>query len=323
MQILVCGGAGYIGSHMIKLLSELGHSVITFDNLSTGHASAVKWGELIIGDLLQKENLEDVFRNNKVDLVMHFSAKSIVPESMENPQIYYQNNVVGTLNLINAMVRHKVRNFIFSSSAATYGIPEEPRVSEAHPTNPISPYGHTKLIIEQVLQRYFDSYDLSSVAFRYFNAAGADPGGEIGEMHDPETHLIPNILKSLLSEHDPLKVFGNDYKTADGTCIRDYVHVNDICNAHLLGANYLDENRGHHLFNLGSDTGFSVLEVIKAAENTVKKPIAYSIEDRRPGDPDVLIADSQKAREILSWQPQLDDINKIVETAWNWHSNQE
>lgn len=322
MKILVCGGAGYIGSHMVKLLNSQGHDIVTFDNLSSGHRSSVKWGECIEGDLLNPLDIESVFETHSIDIVMHFSAKSIVPESMQNPSLYYNNNVVGTLNLLDTMVKHDVKKFIFSSTAATYGPPETSAISETHPTVPINPYGHSKLMVEQILQRYFDAYGLSSVTFRYFNAAGADPEGDIGEMHDPETHLIPNILKSLLQDSAPLKVFGDDYDTQDGTCVRDYVHVNDLCSAHLLGATYLANNTGAHLFNLGSGNGFSVLEVIKAAEAATGKSISYSIEDRRAGDPDTLIADSSKARSVLEWQPVFENINEIVGTAWKWHSNQ-
>ncbi|MDB4219539.1 UDP-glucose 4-epimerase GalE [Emcibacteraceae bacterium] len=320
MKILVCGGAGYIGSHMVKLLASSGYDVVTFDNLSSGHREAVKWGRLIEGDLLNPNDLENVFLNNEFDLVMHFSAKSIVPESMENPSLYYNNNIVGTINLLDMMVKYDVKKFIFSSTAATYGIPETSEIPEEHKTVPINPYGHSKLMVEQILQRYYEAYRLSSVTFRYFNAAGADPEGDIGENHDPETHLIPNILKSLLEDNASLKVFGDDYATPDGTCVRDYVHVNDLAAAHLLGANYLHDKTGAHLFNLGSGSGYSVLEVIKAAEVAVGKPISYSVEQRRAGDPDTLIANSTKARTILGWKPDFDNINDIVGTAWKWHS---
>ena len=322
MKILVCGGAGYIGSHMVKLLASSGHDVVTFDNLSSGHREAVKWGQLVEGDLLNLTDLDQIFSSHNFDIVMHFSAKSIVPESMENPSLYYNNNVVGTINLLDMMMKYNVKKFIFSSTAATYGIPETSEISEEHKTVPINPYGHSKLIVEQILQRYYEAYGLSSVTFRYFNAAGADPEGEIGENHDPETHLIPNILKSLLEAEAVLKVFGNDYDTPDGTCVRDYVHVNDLAEAHLLGANYLQDNAGAHLFNLGSGSGYSVLEVIKAAEVAVGKPISYSVEQRRAGDPDTLIANSTKARTILGWKPDFDNINDIVGTAWKWHSAQ-
>lgn len=320
MKILVCGGAGYIGSHMVKLLANAGHDVVTFDNLSSGHRSAVKWGVFAEGDLLNPGDIDRVFADHAFDLVMHFSAKSIVSESMRNPSLYYNNNVVGTINLLDIMLKHNVKKFIFSSTAATYGIPETSKISETHATVPINPYGHSKLMVEQILKRYFEAYGLSSTTFRYFNAAGADPDGNIGERHDPETHLIPNVLKSILEDNMALKVFGDDYKTADGTCVRDYVHVNDLCSAHLLGGNYLKDNSGAYLFNLGSGNGYSVLDVIKAAEVAVGKPISYTIEERRAGDPDTLIADSSKARNILGWQPQFDNINDIVNTAWKWHS---
>lgn len=320
MNILVCGGAGYIGSHMIKLLAHQGYNVISFDNLSTGHSSSVRWGSFIEGDLLNKHDLETLFASHKIDLVMHFAAKSIVSESVQNPSLYYNNNVTGTINLLDVMRKYNVSKFIFSSSASVYGLPETNRIDENHPTNPINSYGHSKLMVEQILKYYYQAYGISSVSFRYFNAAGADTQGEIGEMHDPETHLIPNILKSVLNPQIELKIFGNDYKTPDGSCIRDYVHVDDLCDAHLKGANFLKENLGHHKFNLGNGRGFSVLDVINAVEKIIGKQIPYTMEKRREGDPGILVADASKANDILNWKAANNTIEDIVRTAWHWHS---
>ncbi len=320
-SILVCGGAGYIGSHMIKMLAENGYQVTTFDNLSTGHRHAVKWGDFIQGDLLNKQDLQNLFANIHFDAVMHFSARSLVGESVQKPALYYENNVVGTFNLLEAMRSAKVDKFIFSSTAATYGYPETDLIDETHPTRPINPYGHSKLMVEQMLEDYASAYGLNSVRLRYFNAAGADPSGEIGEEHDPETHLIPNVLKSVLSGQNNLKVFGTDYDTPDGTCVRDYIHVNDLCSAHLKALDYLQTNKGTKVFNLGNGNGFSVLEIIKAAENVVGKPIEYVEEPRRAGDPATLVADSSLASKALGWQAEYQSVEQIIESAWQWHSS--
>jgi len=322
MKVLVCGGAGYIGSHMCKVLSEAGHDVTVFDNLSTGHADAVRWGRFIQGDLLSVEDIEKAFADSHFEAVMHFCARSLVGESMTRPDLYYQNNVGGTLNLLDAMVRHKVNRFIFSSTAAVYGNPEYTPIDERHPTAPINPYGRTKLMAEALFSDYDRAFGIKSVSLRYFNAAGADPGGMLGEHHEPETHLIPNILLSVRkgSSH-PLKVFGNNYPTPDGTCVRDYIHVLDICDAHLRALQYLADQDRSNIFNLGNGTGFSVMEVIHCAEKVTGREIPYSIDSARPGDPPVLVASSVKAREVLSWAPRFAELDAIIKTAWSWHQN--
>jgi len=323
MNILICGGAGYIGSHMVKMLAGQGHQVTVFDNLSTGHKEAVSCGvELVQGDLLCPEDLAALFSRQHFDAVMHFSAKSLVGESVMNPALYYANNVVGTINLLDAMRDHGVSKFIFSSSASIFGNPLQERINESHPQAPINPYGETKLMVEHILRDYHMAYGLRSVSLRYFNAAGADPGGEIGESHQPETHLLPNVLCSLLSEQRELKVFGREYKTPDGTCVRDYIHINDLCEAHLLALSFLENNAGAHGFNLGNGNGFSVLEIIHSAEQVTGRKIAFTYAPPRSGDPATLVADSARAMEKLAWQPKYTKIDDIIATAWQWHQNQ-
>jgi len=323
MHILVCGGAGYIGSHMAKMLAAQGHQVTVFDNLSTGHRDAVQWGPLVEGDLLNSADLERVFASKHIDAVMHFSARSLVGESVQKPDEYYLNNVVGTLNLLNAMCRHGVTKFIFSSTAAVFGNPDYTPIDEQHPTRPINPYGKTKLMVEQVLADYDQAFGLRSVALRYFNAAGADSEGTIGESHQPETHLIPNILLSVAkSGGHRLKVFGNDYPTPDGTCVRDYIHVHDLCDAHLRALDHLQRGGQSEIFNLGIGHGFSVLEVIAAASTVTGQKIPYDLTARRAGDPPVLVATADKARRQLDWTPRYTELGAIIETAWHWHRNQ-
>ncbi len=322
MNILICGGAGYIGSHMAKLLFTLGHQITIFDNLSTGHGKAVQWGSFCQGDLLDRSFLDSIFKKNNFEAVMHFSARSLVGESMLNPALYYTNNVIGTLNLLEVMRQYGVNKFVFSSSAATFGNPIKELIDEGHPQKPINPYGRTKLMVEDILRDYGASYNLNSVSLRYFNAAGADPDGQIGESHLPETHLIPNVLKATLAGESRLKVFGNDYETKDGTCVRDYIHINDLCEAHLKALDYMEVTPGAHGFNLGNGSGFSVLEIIKAAEQATGSDISFDVEGRRVGDPPVLVADSRLAQVELSWQPKFTDLDGIIETAWHWHKNQ-
>ena len=322
MNILVCGGAGYIGSHMCKMLCENGHVVTVFDNLSTGHREACKWGALVEGDLLDKPSLHSLFKGSAFDAVMHFSAKSLVGESMSDPALYYRNNVVGTLNLLEAMRTHEVNRFVFSSSASTFGNPIKALIDETHPQSPINPYGETKLIIERFLVYSAQAYGLDSVSLRYFNAAGADPAGEIGESHNPETHLIPNVLKALCEDGRRLKIFGDDYDTKDGTCIRDYIHINDLCSAHLSAVVYMVHEHGAKGFNLGNGQGFSIMEVVKAAEDVTGRKIPFDREPRRLGDPPSLVADSGRARKELGWQPRHVDIAAIIHSAWQWHREQ-
>jgi len=318
-HILVCGGAGYIGSHMARWLALRGSGVTVLDNLSTGHREAVQWGELIEADLLDPESLERAFSGRRFDAVMHFCARSLVGESMAQPYAYYANNVAGTLNLLETMRRHDVSRLVFSSTAAVFGQPVADRIDEQHPRQPINPYGASKLMVERILADAASAYGLSSVALRYFNAAGASPDATIGESHQPETHLIPNVLRAALGTGPALKVFGDDYPTPDGTCVRDYVHVDDLAQAHERALAYLEANPGAHAFNLGNGQGFSVREVIAAASAVSGSPIAHAIEPRRPGDPSVLVATSAKARELLGWTPVHATLEPIIESALRWH----
>lgn len=320
MRILVCGGAGYIGAHMCRKLAAAGHEVVVFDNLSTGHAHFVRWGPLVQGDLLLASDLDRAFATGPFDAVMHFCAKSLVGESMRDPGGYFRNNVTGTIHLLDAMVRHGVRHFIFSSSAAVYGIPDTSPIPESHPTRPINPYGRTKLLVEQVLPAYDAEFGIRSVSLRYFNAAGASPDAVIGEDHQPETHLIPNILLSALGRDiGPLRVFGNDYPTADGSCVRDYVHVDDIADAHLLALDYLRKGGASEIFNLGNGEGFSVLAVIDCARRVTGDPIPFDVGPRRAGDPPTLVASAERAKSLLGWNPSHATLDSIVESAWRWH----
>jgi len=321
-HILVCGGAGYIGSHMARWLALRGTRVTVLDNLSTGHREAVQWGDLVEADVLDPSSLEHAFSGRRFDAVMHFCARSLVGESMAEPYAYYANNVTGTLNLLDVMRRHGVTRLVFSSTAAVFGQPVADRIDEEHPRQPINPYGASKLMVERILADAASAYGLGSVALRYFNAAGASPDASIGESHQPETHLIPNVLRAALGTGPALKVFGDDYPTPDGTCVRDYVHVDDLAQAHELALAYLDANPGAHAFNLGNGQGFSVREVIAAAAAVSGRPIAHAIEPRRPGDPSVLVASSTKAREQLGWRPVHTRLEPIIESALRWHQAQ-
>jgi UDP-glucose 4-epimerase len=318
MHILVCGGAGYVGSHACLALARAGHEATVLDNLLTGHREAVRWGPLVEADILKPETLDAAFER-PVDAVMHFCARSLVGESVTDPYAYYQNNVTGTLNLLEAMKRHAVDRVVFSSTAAVFGNPVTDVIDEEHPKEPINPYGASKLMVERVLADAAAAYGLRSVALRYFNAAGAAADEGIGESHDPETHLIPNALKAAAAEGAGLKVFGNDYPTPDGTCVRDYVHVLDLADAHLRALDWMDRAPGAHRFNLGNGNGFSVLEVIEAARRVSGRDIPYEIAPRRAGDPPVLVASSRQAREKLGWTPKFDRVEPIIETAWAWH----
>lgn len=322
MRILVCGGAGYIGSHMVRWLGERGHAVVVLDNLSTGHREAVQWGELVRGDLLHPVTLDEVFAGGRFDAVMHFCARSLVGESVADPYAYYANNVVGTLNLLQAMRRYGVDRLVFSSTAAVFGHPQAAMIDEDHPKAPINPYGASKLMVERILADAAHAYGLRSVALRYFNAAGATSDACLGEAHMCETHLIPNVLKSVLGAGAPLKVFGDDYATPDGTCVRDYVHVEDLAQAHLLALAHLASHEGAHAFNLGNGQGFSVAQVIAAVERVTGRPVAYEVAPRRPGDPDSLVASSHRARRVLGWTPLWTGLEPIIESAWNWHRRQ-
>ena len=320
-HVLICGGAGYIGSHMAKHLAGMGVQVTVLDNLSTGHRDAVRYGELIEADLLDTDSLERAFGGRRYDAVMHFCAKSLVGESVKAPYYYYANNVAGTLNLLEAMRRHGIDRLIFSSTAAVFGNPMTDRIDEDHPKAPINPYGASKLMVERILADAAEAYGLRSVALRYFNAAGASIDGAIGESHEPETHLIPNVLRAALGAGPGLKVFGDDYPTSDGTCVRDYVHVDDLAQAHELALRYLDGHPGGHAFNLGNGAGFSVKAVIEAAAAVVGREIPYEVAPRRTGDPAVLVASSERARRELGWKPMHPELAPIIESAWRWHQS--
>jgi UDP-glucose 4-epimerase len=324
MKLLIPGGAGYIGSHMIRYAQRRGHEVVVLDDFSTGHEWAIEDCEILRVNLLDQNKLSRKLKGRYFDGVIHFAAKSLIGESVKNPDIYYRNNVIGTLNLVVEMLKNDVNNLVFSSTASIFGNPVTEMIAEDHPKNPINPYGQSKLIVENMLEDYCSAYHLNATCFRYFNAAGADPSSEIGEAHNPETHLIPNILKSVLSGKNELKVFGDDYPTTDGTCIRDYVHVNDLAQAHLLGLEKgITKNSGFSAYNLGNGNGFSVIDVIKATEYVVGKTIEYKISKRRDGDPSTLVADSTKAISKLKWLPKYLDLNSIIKSAWDWHKNYE
>ncbi|MBD3768089.1 MAG: UDP-glucose 4-epimerase GalE [Gammaproteobacteria bacterium] len=323
MNILIVGGAGYIGSHMVKMLSQVGHHVCVLDNLTTGFREQVKYGELVVGDLQDLSLMETLFKAGAFDAVMHFAANSLVGESVSNPAKYYRNNVANTLNLLDVMVRHNVKNFIFSSTAATFGEPEYVPIDEKHPQKPINPYGASKLIIERILQDYAQAYGLNSISLRYFNACGADPDGELGECHDPETHLIPLILQAASGRRKSITVFGRDYPTEDGTCVRDYIHIYDLCCAHAQALNALVEGgeQGASCFNLGNGAGYSVQQVLDVAEKVVAQDscrVVVEEGERRAGDPAVLVADASLAMEELKWTPLYPDLETIIEHAWEW-----
>jgi UDP-glucose 4-epimerase len=328
-SVLVVGGAGYIGSHMTKLLVNAGLNVTVFDNLLLGHRDAVVADSFVQGDLLNKDDLRQVFQHNKFDVVMHFAAFAYVGESVGNPRKYYQNNVVGTLNLLDAMLDAGLDKFVFSSSCATYGIPQAIPITEDQPQNPINPYGKTKLMVEQILEDYAQAYQLNSVSLRYFNAAGCDPEGVLGERHDPETHLIPLVINEALRvqqgghpDDTELCVYGDDFDTPDGTCIRDYIHVNDLGAAHQAAMEMLirGDITGAEAYNLGNGQGFSVKQVIEACRRVTGIDIRYKVIERRAGDPPRLIGSAAKAQRHLGWRPGITKLDAILETAWRWFS---
>ena len=317
-NILVTGGAGYIGSHTCKALAEAGLVPIVYDNLSLGHEWAVRWGPLEKGDILDRVRLDEVFKAYSPSAVIHFAAYAHVGESVEQPAKYYRNNVVGSLNLLEVMRDYGVRKIIFSSTCATYGIPQRVPIPEDHPQDPINPYGASKLMIERMLADFDAAYGLRSVSLRYFNAAGADPDGEIGEDHDPQTHLIPLVLEAAGGEGSYITIHGTDYDTPDGTCIRDYVHVSDLARAHVLALQALQEGCQSLSYNLGTGKGFSVREVISTARSVTARAIATKEGPRRPGDPSRLVADANRANKHLGWKPQYCDLEQVIATAWNW-----
>jgi UDP-glucose 4-epimerase len=320
--ILVTGGAGYIGSHAVLALKRAGYPVVILDNLVYGHRDLVEkvlGVELVVGDTNDRVLLDDLFASRNIAAVMHFSAYAYVGESVTNPAKYYRNNVIGTITLLEAMLDASIKNFVFSSTCATYGVPTIVPIPEDHPQNPINPYGATKLMVERILADFDVAYDFKSVRFRYFNAAGADPSGLLGEDHNPETHLIPLVLQTALGKRESVAIFGTDYPTDDGTCVRDYIHVNDLADAHVLGLEYLLKGGDSAIFNLGNGSGFSVREVIDTARQVTGKQIAVVECDRRPGDPPALIGSGDKARQILGWEPKYSSLKDIITHAWQWH----
>ncbi len=322
LTILVTGGAGYIGSHAVLALKEAGYEVVIFDNLEYGHQELVDrvlGVELVTGDTRDRATLDRVFSTHKIDAVMHFAAYIAVGESVAEPGMYYQNNVVGTLNLLEAMRAAGVDKFVFSSTSAVYGIPQYTPIVEEHPFAPISPYATSKLMVENILSDFDIAHGLKSVRFRYFNAAGADPSGRLGEDHDPETHLIPLILLTALGKREHICVYGTDYPTDDGTCIRDYIHVHDLAAAHVLGLKYLLEGGDSQVFNLGNGNGFSVRETIETAKQVTGKEIKVVFGDRRAGDPPILVGSSDRVRRVLGWKPTYPDLQDIIAHAWQWH----
>ncbi|NJL48614.1 MAG: UDP-glucose 4-epimerase GalE [Leptolyngbyaceae cyanobacterium SM2_5_2] len=322
--MLVTGGAGYIGSHAVFALQQAGYNVLILDNLVYGHKDLVDQvlkAELIEGSTLDQALLKSIFNQRQIDAVMHFAAYTYVGESVTNPSKYYESNVVGTLRLLDAMVEAGVKNFVFSSTCATYGMPQALPITETHPQNPINPYGMTKLMVEHILTDYDKAYDLRSVRFRYFNAAGAHPDGLLGEDHNPESHLIPLVLQTALGLRESISIFGTDYPTPDGTCVRDYIHVCDLADAHILGLEYLLNGGESTVFNLGNGNGFSVREVIDAAVRVTGRTIPVVETGRRPGDSSELVGSSQRAREVLGWNPKYSDIDTILAHAWQWHQH--
>ena len=320
--VLVTGGAGYIGSHTCKALSALGYLPVTLDSLVYGHTWAVQWGPLIIGDITDSLVLNQVFSQYRPKAVIHFAAFAYVGESVDHPAKYYQNNVIGSIAILDAMRKHGCRNIIFSSSCATYGIPTEIPIPENHPQIPINPYGRSKLMMEQIIQDYGRAYGFSYAILRYFNAAGADPEGRIGEEHDPEPHLIPILLQTVLGQRSHTDVYGTDYNTPDGTAIRDYIHVTDLARAHVLALKYLAESRQNLCVNLGTGRGYSIMEVIRAVQQVTGKSVTYRTVGRRPGDPPILVAKPEFADSLLGWKPDFSDLKATISTAWNWYQSQ-
>lgn len=320
MNVFVTGGAGYIGSHTVRLLLEAGHRVMVYDNLSEGHAAAVPAGLLVRGDLADLATLSQALRSEPFDAVVHFAANCYVGESMVDPEKYYYNNVVNSLNLLRAMKAAEVKRIVFSSSAATYGNPIESPITETHPQEPINVYGRTKLHFEQILGDYAQAHQFGFAALRYFNAAGAAPDAALGEDHDPETHLVPVVLQAALGLRENIAIFGNDYETPDGTCVRDYIHIYDLAQAHILALEAIKPGEAR-AYNLGNGQGYSVRQVIETAERVTGKKIPVAESPRRPGDPAVLVASSEKIIRELGWKPRFPALEAIIETAWKWHNS--
>lgn len=320
MAILITGGAGYIGSHTVRYFLDQGEEVIVVDNLQSGHKELVQTDKFYNLDIRDKERLDKVFKENKIEGVIHFAANSLVGESMTNPYEYYHNNVYGMLCLLDIMRQNHVDRIVFSSTAATYGEPKNIPILEDDETNPTNPYGETKLAMEKMMEWFDTAYGTKYVSLRYFNAAGAHESGEIGEMHNPETHLIPLILQVPLGIRDKIYIFGDDYPTKDGTCVRDYIHVMDLASAHYLAYKHLLNGNNSEIFNLGNGNGYTVKEVIESARKITNHPIPAEIAERRDGDPAVLVASSQKIKKVLKWNPQYDSLENIIQDAWNWHN---
>jgi UDP-glucose 4-epimerase len=320
MNILVVGGAGYIGSHAVRFLLAAGHHVTVYDNLSRGHREAVPDGLLVEGELTDRSKLVSVLREHQIESVMHFAAFALVNESVNDPSLYYRNNVIAALELLEAMKEAEVKKIVFSSTTATYGEPEAMPISEATPQQPINPYGFTKLVIERALADYATAYGFGYAALRYFNAAGAHPDGMIGEDHDPESHLIPVVLQVALGQREQITVFGDDFATPDGTCLRDYIHVDDLANAHLRALEQIEPGKGICV-NLGTGRGTSVREIVEACRKVTGHPIPTVMGDRRAGDPAELVADNRLAKKLLDWTPKYESVESIVETAWRWHKS--
>ncbi len=319
MKVLVTGGAGYIGSHTVRELLKSGYEVVVFDNFSTGRKELLVGGELIEGDLMDKDSIKKALKRGNIGAVLHFASLIQVGESYTDPRKYYTHNLVSSMNLLDAMLKAKVKAFIFSSSAAVYGVPLQVPIPENHPLNPVNPYGQTKVFVEKILEDYQRAYGLKYISLRYFNAAGADPDGLLGEMHEPETHLIPNLLLFLLGEKKGFDLYGTDFPTEDGTAVRDYIHVTDLARAHVLALQRLLESSRSEFINLGTNTGYSVLEIIKKTEAITGKKVLYKERPKRKGDVPALLASNEKAEKILGWKLSHSDIETIIQTAWNWH----
>lgn len=320
MNVLVVGGAGYIGSHAVRLLIEAGHTVTVFDNLSRGHRAAVPEGMLVEGQLSDRDLVVKTLRDKNIDAVMHFAAFALVNESVNDPALYYRNNIIDAVELLDAMREADVKKIVFSSTTATYGEPEIVPIPESTPQNPINPYGFTKLVFEHALADYASAYGFGYAALRYFNAAGARPDGSIGEDHDPESHLIPLVLQVALGQRELITIFGDDYETEDGTCVRDYIHVDDLGAAHLLALEKIELGKGIRV-NLGTGRGTSVREIVEACREVTGHPIPEKMGQRREGDPPKLVADARLAKELLGWEPKYTDVKSMVETAWKWHQS--
>lgn len=322
MKILVTGGAGYIGSHTVKELIREGFDVLILDNFSSGRRELIKDGELIEGDLLDKETVSQIFKTHPIQAVLHFASLIQVGESYAHPRKYYEHNIVSSLNLLNSMQDFGVKSIIFSSSAAVYGVPQEIPIPESHPLEPINPYGWTKLIVEKILEDYERAYGLKFISLRYFNASGADPDSQLGEMHEPETHLIPNILLFLLKKKKHFYLFGNDFPTPDGTAVRDYIHVTDLAKAHVLALKKILDVPQSHIINLGTNQGYSILEVLEHIKKCTGLPVQFVQKNQREGDVPILQASKERAEKVLGWKPEFSDIDTIIRTAWSWHQKQ-